>query len=281
MAAFNLTLEPAQIEINLRPNAVFTQAYNVTNNSNGTLVLYSSVSAWLPSDNQGGVLYTDNTDSPLIFSLSNSDLKLGENFTLKAGQKKQLVLKIINPGVEEADYYFTFFVNQRPFTQDGIGHQNIAKIGSHLLISTGQESNIVSPLSVSKLDITPKIKDVFIPLTINGEITNLGQHYSQINGKLSIYKNKELYLEQNLFPYTVIPQHSRLLHCLNSDSGVTSCSLKIPLWPGKYQGVITLNSNTNNKYEYPFSFFVFPYSIIISILLLFALLTFLLKNKKK
>jgi len=280
MAAFNLTLEPAQIEITLKPNAVFTQAYNITNNSTSPLILYSSVSAWLPSDNQGGVHYLDTIDSPLIFSLSNTNLKLGQDFTLRPGQKKQLVLKIVNPSSEIKDYYLTFFISQKPLTQDQDGQQNLAKIGSHLLISTNKDSNALSNLAISQLNITPKIKDIFIPLTISGEITNQAQHYSQINGKLSIYKNKQLILEQNLFPYTIIPQHSRLLKCLNSENEAAPCFLKIPVWPGKYQGLITLNGNAT-KYEYPFSFFVFPYTLTIFILFIFFLFTLILKKKRK
>jgi len=280
MAAFNLTLDPAQIEITLKPNAVFTEAYNITNNSTGTLLLSSSISSWIPSDNQGGVLYLDTIDSPLIFSLSNTDLKLGQDFTLKAGQKKQLVLKIVNPSIEEKDYYLTFFISQKPFTTDEIGHQNLAKIGSHLLITTGQESSVISNFKVSKLNISPKIKDIFTPLTISGEIANDGQHYNHIDGQLTIYKDNQVYSEQILFPYTVIPQHSRLLMCVNSDSEVLPCHLKIPIWPGKYQGIITLSGNST-KYEYPFSFFVFPYTPTIFILFIFFIFALILKKKQK
>lgn len=279
MAAFNLSLNPAQIEITLKPNAVFTQAYNITNNSTGTLLLTSSLSAWIPSDNQGGVIYLDTIDSPLIFSLSNTDLKLGEDFTIRAGQKKQLVLKIINPSSEIKDYYLTFFISQKPFSQTQSGHQNLAKIGSHLLITTGQESSVISNFKVSKLNISPKIKDIFTPLTISGEIANDGQHYNHIDGQLTIYKDNQVYSEQILFPYTVIPGSSRLLVCVNSESEAVSCRLKTPIWPGKYQGLITLNGNAT-KYEYPFSFFVFPYTLTLFILLIFFLFALILKKKR-
>ncbi len=280
MAAFNLSLDPAQIEITLKPNAVFTQAYNITNNSTSTLLLSSSISAWVPTDNEGSVLYQDTINSPLIFSLSNTDLKLGDDFTLRAGQKKQLVLKIINPSVEESDYYLTFFISQKPYTQIQSGHQNLAKIGSHLLITTGQESSALSNLAVSKLNLTPNLKDIFIPQTISGEITNEGQHYRHIEGKLTIYKNKQVFSEQDLFPYTVIPSHPRLLMCVNSESEAVPCHLKIPLWPGKYQGIVILNGN-ETKYGYPFSFFVFPYTLTIFIFFLFFILYLILRKKQK
>lgn len=280
MASFDLSLEPAQIEITLKPSAVFTQAYNITNNSTETLLLSSSISAWIPSDNQGSVTYLDNFDSPLLFSLSNSDLKLGQDFLLKPDQKKQLVLKIINPSPNQSDYYFTFFISQKPLNTTQSNHQNLAKIGSHILITTTNKDTLSSNLEVSNLNLIPFLKDVFIPLKINGEILNNGQNYTSIDGKITVYKNNQIYSEQNLFPYTVIPQHSRLINCLNSNDEATPCHLKIPLWPGKYQGLISFNGNPT-KDEYPFSFYVFPYTITIFILFLFLFFYLFLRKKTK
>jgi len=280
MASFNLSLEPAQIEIIIRPNTIFTQAYNITNNSTETLLLSSSISAWLPSDNQGSVTYLDNFDSPLLFSLSNTDLKLGQDFLLKPNQKKQLVLKIINPSPDQSDYYFTFFVSQKPLNTTLSNHQNLAKIGSHILITATDKNSLTSNLEVSKLNITPFLKDVFFPLKIKGEILNNGQNYTSIDGKITILKNDQIYSELNLFPYTVIPNHSRLIDCLDSKDEATPCHLKIPLWPGKYQGLVTLKGNAT-KYEYSFNFFIFPYTITIFILFLFLTLCLLLTKKPK
>jgi len=279
MASFDLTLKPAQIEIILKPNAIFTQAYEITNNSSETLLLSTSLSSWLPADNLGTVSYFDNLDSPLKFSLSNSDLKLGQDFLLNPKQKKQLVLKINNPSSEESDNYFTFFITQKPLNNTSNSHQNLAKIGSHLLISTTRQGTFTSNLQISQLSLKPNIKDIFTPLKINGEISNTGPHYAQIDGQITIYKNSKLLWQQNLFPYTVASQNSRLIHCLNSQNEASTCQLKIPLWPGSYQGNITLNGNAS-KYEYSFKFFVFPYSVIIPILLIFSLLIFSLKKKK-
>jgi len=279
MPAFNLILKPAQIEIILKPNAIFTQAYEVTNNSSGTLLLSTSVSPWIPADNTGTVTYFDDPNPSLKFSLSNADLKLGQDFLLNPGQKKQLVFKINNPSTEESDHYLTFFITQKPLNSALGGHQNLAKIGSHLLVSTSSKSTLTSNLRISKFSLNPIIKDIFTPLKINGEIFNNGNHYSHIDGQITIYKNGQTYWQQNLFPYTTTSQNSRLIHCLNFQDEVIPCQLKIPLWPGSYQGTITLNGNVS-KYEYSFQFFIFPYSIIISISLLFLLLFFLLKPKQ-
>lgn len=280
MSQLNLTIKPAQVEIVLQPNSSYVQAYDITNNSTETILLSTSISPWIPADNLGTVSYLDDSENtPLTFSLSNSDLKLNQDFLINPGQKRQLVLKINNPSSEEKDHYLTFFITQKPINTSLSSHQNLAKIGSHLLISTTKQKTLTSKLEVSKLTLKPNIKDVFIPLKINGEVFNNGDHYSQINGQITVYKNNQVYWQQNLFPYTVTAQNSRLLQCLNSQNEVTTCQIKAPLWPGRYQATVKLNGDSS-KEEYSFHFFIFPYSIIIIIIFLFSLLTFLLRKKQ-
>lgn len=278
MSQFNLTIKPAQIEIILKPNTSYVRAYDVTNNSSETVLLSTSISPWVPADNLGSVTYVDNSEISLDISLSNSDLKLGQDFLIKPNQKKQLVLKIKNPSSEESDHYLTFFISQKPLNNSVGGHQNLAKIGSHILVSTTNQKTITSNLQVSELSVKPMIKDVFSQIEINGEIFNSGNHFSQINGQIKIIKNGQPYSEQNLFPYTVVSQNSRLIQCLNLQDEVSPCQLKMPIWPGIYQGTIILNGNSS-KYEYSFRFLVFPYSVVIIISLFFILLTLLLKKK--
>jgi hypothetical protein len=279
MSQFSLTLKPAQIEIILKPNSSYVQAYEITNNSSETLLLSSSVSSWIPADNLGTVTYLNASESPLNFSLSNSDIKLGQEFLLNPGQKKQLVLKINNPTSKEVDHYSTFFITQKPLNNALSEHQNLAKIGSHILASTTHLDSFPSNLQINQFSLKPKLKDIFTPININGEIINNGEHYSQINGQITVYKGDQLYWQQNLFPYTVVAKNSRLLHCLNSQNESTNCHLKVPLWPGTYKGTISLSGNVS-KYEYSFQFFVFPYSIIIFIIFLFSLLFLVLRNKQ-
>jgi len=155
----------------------------------------------------------------------------------------------------------------------------LAKIGSHILVSTTNENIITSNLEVSQLSISPSIKDIFSKITINNEIYNKGNHFDHINGQLIINKNGRTYWENNLFPYTVATHNSRLLHCLNSNNEPQPCQLHIPTWPGVYEGKIILNGN-DSKNEYSFSFFVFPYLIVIILLVSFIFVVNVLKIKK-
>lgn len=279
MSQFNLTIKPAQIEILLKANSTHTRAYEITNNSNETIQLTTSIVPWVPSDNLGSVTYLDDQQTSLDISLSNADLKLGQDFLIRPNQKKQLVLKIKNTVNDENDHYLTFFIIQKPINT-ATNHQNLAKIGSHILVSTTNENIITSNLEISQLNVSPSIKDIFSNIEITGEIYNKSNHFDHINGQIVISKNGQTYWENSLFPYTITTHNSRLIHCLNSNNEPQPCKLQIPIWPGIYEGKIIMNGN-ESKSEYSFSFFVFPYLIVIILLVVFIFIINLLKIRKK
>jgi hypothetical protein len=113
MASLDLTLKPAQIELVAKPGVSLTQAYQVTNNSDSSLMVSTSVLPWLPVGADGSLTYDGVFPNPdFSFSLANSDLQLGQSFLLRPGQSRQLVLRIkSDPATPLADSYFTFFVS--------------------------------------------------------------------------------------------------------------------------------------------------------------------------
>jgi hypothetical protein len=279
MAALDLTLSPAQNEIVLAPNSTYTQAYDISNNSSESVLLTSLVSSWIPANNRGNIIYLQDNDPTIQFSLSNSDLKLNQDFVLAPGQKRQLVLKIKNLNSDENDHFYTFFIQQKPLNPSLTDKQNLAKIGSHLLISSSNQSNSPTALKFTNLRLSPKFKDIFLPLKINGEIFNDAPHYSLINGQITVYYHHQNIKQLTLFPYTVLPQNSRLLECLDSNNEATICQLPAPLWPGEYQIKFSLNQNGSSQ-DYNQTFYVLPYSFIALILFIFLLLFLTLKNKQ-
>lgn len=278
MSQFNLTLKPAQSEIILKPGASFTQAYEITNNSSQDIRLSASVLPWLPSDNQGHVTYSNLPQSDLFFSLLNSDLKLNQDFLLHPNQKKQLVLKVSSQNTLEKDVYLTFFVTQKSLDSSALGGQNLAQLGSHLLISLNQQENISSNLNLSSLSLTPKIKDTFLPLKINGEIYNPNNFFTRINGQIIIFRNGQELSRQNLYPYTVLAQSSRTLSCFDSNNNPHLCSLSTPIWPGRYQIKLFLNNST--EAQATLNFLVLPYFLILFIIFAFIALFLTLKSKQ-
>lgn len=281
MANFNLTLSPSQVEFVLKPNITLIQAYDVINNSDFSITLNTEVLPWLPSGTDGSVNYKQAINNPNIeFSLANSDLKLGQPFTLNANSKQQLVLKIkTNPNTGLADNYFTFFVfqNQNTINSKDNLSQATGKIGSHVLLTVSETENPKVESAIQTFSITPKIKDVFFsPITFNGLVKNNSDFFFKINGKIYITKNdktiKELELNQN----NVLNHHSRDISCVNE----TSCTLNPPLWPGHYLVKVSLDPSLNAK-PYETSFYVLPISPILFLLFLLGLFFGFKKFSKK
>ena len=276
MPQFNLGLKPPQIEISLQPNQSYTQAYEITNNSDQTVLLTTSILPWKPIDNLGHVQHYEQKALPVNFSLGNSDLRLGEEFILQPHQTRQLVLKINYSQPQDNDSYFTFFISQKPLNPDLLQGQNLARIGSNILLNYSNSTQ-ESKLKINNLQTYPVIKDTFLPVKINGEIQNLGTNFSHLSGKISLIRGNVTLWQKEIYPYTVLSSHSRLIHCLNpEDNTPKQCLLESPAWPGVYQVKIESGSESLTQ-----QFFVFPYILSISILLIFSVFYFLLKKQQK
>ncbi len=272
----SLTLYPAQIELTSKPGSTTVTAFTATNNSDTTLFLTPSVSAWQPLGNQGQVSYLDQTPAGFEFTLSNSDRQLNQPFSLAAGQSQQLVLKIRPNSNYSGDLYLTFFVNQTPspqITEDFTANQNTIRLGAHLLLSYSASTTPDHQLQVTRFFASPKIKDIFTPVNLSATISNPSAFYQPIDGQIEIKKNNLIVGQLTLWPDNVLSQSERLVRCLKNTSEKTTtpspCFLPAPLWPGRYTAVIHLN-NPSPPVEY--SFYVLPVSPAIFLLFSFLFL---------
>lgn len=272
---FNLTLSPSQVELLAKPGATITQAYDITNNSDSIITLNASVRSWQPVGAEGLISYSGVLANPHFeFSLANSDIRLGQVFSIKPHQKQQLVLKIKSQNdTPLADSYFTFFVSQaanNSLNPNQIGAQTSAEIGSHLLISTSPSQSIAIKSDISKFSVSPKFKDIFLTkLTFNGLVTNKTEHYFKTDGKITISKNGLTLRELPLFPHNVLANYSRQISCLDHNESVP-CTFSPPFWPGHYTATLESNQATAT-----ISFFVFPFSFtfFLGLLIIFTFLT--------
>jgi hypothetical protein len=276
---FNLSLSPPQAEFILKPNVNLTQAYEVTNNSDQDITINTKVLPFLPTGDNGSVTYSDLISNPnIVFTLNNADLQLGQPFTIKANETKQLVLKITSTSQTKlADYYSTFFIYQTNQTtaNDTNISQTIGQIGSHILLSVSDTENPESSASIQKFSITPKIKDVFLtPIKFNGQIQNNSNYFFKTSGKITITKGEKVIKELNLDSQNVLANYYRRFYCNNQPN----CTLTPPLWPGHYTASINLNSSLNTE-TVSISFFVLPLSPLA--LIGFIYLCFLVFSKLK
>jgi len=191
MPTFNITISPSQTEFILKPGVTLLQAYNITNNSDTSIVLNSEILPWIPSGTDGSVNYNQAISNPNIeFSLANSDLKIGQPFIIAANSKQQLVLKIkSDPSTGLSDNYYTFFVFQNQKTTESKDNftKAVGKIGSHLLLTVSDTENPKIESKIENFSISPKIKDVFFrSINFNGVVKNNSNFFFKINGKISL-----------------------------------------------------------------------------------------------
>jgi hypothetical protein len=282
----NLTLKPAQLEMVAKPGVSFTQAYQVTNNSDSSLVVNTSVLPWLPIGSDGSLTYDHVPLNPdFSFSLANADLQLGQSFLLEPKESRQLVLKVkSNSSSPLTDNYFTFFVSQNlTDTLNSEGNYSAAtgRLGSHLLISTSTTESPSTSASISKIAVSPKLKDIFFShLQIKALVQNRSNYFFKTAGKLTITKNNLLIKELDLFPQNVLAGSSRSVSC-SSDNLPVPCTLNPPFWPGKYTATLTLDTSQAAAAAST-SFYIFPYSFLLLIFLFVSLfLSFLHFYKPK
>jgi hypothetical protein len=281
MSNFDITLSPSQIEFVLKPGVTIIQAYEITNNSDLPITLNTEISPWIPAGTNGSVNYSQATNNPNIeFSLGNSDLQLGQAFTLAANSKQQLVLKIkTDSSIPLSDNYYTFFITQNETiitAKDNLS-QATGKIGSHILLTVSDTANPKIESAIQNFSISPKIKDVFFrPIKFSGQIKNNSDFFFHTTGKITITKNDKIIRELNLNSDNVLNHHARDISCTDG----TTCQLNPPLWPGHYNVSVTLDSSLNAK-SYDTSFYVFPISPILIIVVVVGIIFGIRKIKSK
>ena len=282
MPNFNLTLSPAQIEFVLKPGVTIIQTYDVINDSGSSITLNTEVLPWIPSGTNGSVNYNQAVNNPHIeFSLNNSNIQLGQSFTLAANSKQQLVLKIkTNSNINLSDSYYTFFVFQDQNTintsKDNFS-QATGKIGSHLLLTVSDTENPKVTSEIQSFSVSPKIKDIFFnPITFKGKVKNNSDFFFKTNGKITIIKNDQIIKELELNPDNVLNHHSRDISCTDQNT----CQINPPFWPGHYNVKLELNSDLNAK-SYETSFYVWPISPILLIVLVVGIIFGVRKFKSK
>ena len=284
MSSLNLTLKPAQTELVAKPGVSLTQAYQVTNNSDSSLMVSTSVLPWLPAGSDGSLTYSNVFPDPnFSFGLANSDLQLGQSFLLRPGQSRQLVLKIkSNPDTPYSDSYFTFFVSQ-DLTNTLNSDSNLAaasgRLGSHLLISTSADQSPSSRASILGFTVSPRFKDLFFPrLQFKALVQNRSGYFFKTVGKLTITKNNLTIKEFDLFPQNVLASASRSVAC-NSGNLPVACNLDPPFWPGRYTATLTLDSSLASA-PASVNFYVFPYLLLIITVLLTAIVLAFIRLRK-
>jgi len=272
---FNISISPPQTELVIKPSSRFTQAYQVKNNGNQTLYLSTSIKQWIPIDNTGAINYFDSPTDQISFSLTNADLNLGQNFILKPGQDKQIVLKLISSKTTpDQDFYFTFFINQ--VNQGGSTSSSLGQIGAHILMSSSTNLTTEPKASINSLKTSPKLKDIFFrPISFQVDLQNQSDNFFKAEGKIVIQKGSKIIKELAINPQNILADSSHFLTCQDNPN----CSISPPFWPGSYTATLKLDSEVSHTSS-PYTFLVLPYSIFALFFIIFGIILLAKKFKK-
>ncbi len=291
-AKIGLSVEPSLVTIQIKPGKAITKAFTIKNSSGVEKQLVVRLLPFEKADNAGNPALDVKTNSPWLkyFTLSNTNIKFDEPFTVKENSSEQIILSISIPeNANVEDFYatllFSTYTNTLP--TDTKGTIISASIGANLLVTITSEVDPKTILKVDNIKITsPNIKigrrvfvDSLTPITYELKASNIGNHITQSKGTTSIIKKDEVISLQGILPQYIISKNTRQL--LNIDGGNTFKFTPNPLsfgWHNIKVNIKSDNTNSNNSVE----FFIFPFKISIGLVIgLFLLKTVLQFSRKK
>jgi len=241
-APVSLSISPPLLEAVVQPGRSITQAYQVTNNGQIDLYLQTKVVPFVPAGERGQVRLEplSGGGKNFLFSLQNSDVKMGETFFLPSGGSRQLVLQIkVAEEASNGDGYFTFLLaqsDQGEFAgEGGTGAGALVKVGSNILLTVSSDGNLGLKGQLVRFTAQPKWGDIFSPVQFLLMAGNTGPSFFKTEGEIEVFdmlgrKRKTLQLQ----PDNVLAGWRREIDCLRG------CFFS-SLLPGRYRAVVKLS----------------------------------------
>ena len=251
---YSLSISPPLVELMIKPGKSLIKAFNVENNGSSDLYLRSRVVPFLAKGEEGRISLLDDDleiakleASGIKLGLINVQPGLGEDFLVRSGEKKQLILKItVLETVKEKDFYFTFLIEQASngeyISQSGSGA--MAKIGSNVLLTVSESGSPSLQGQIGKFRVFPKIADIFDLVNFETIIVNSGTTFFKLGGGVDISNWQGKTIKQFEFrPDNVLAGGKREAVCWQE--GQIACQFESG-WPGRYKAVINFYPDENS-----------------------------------
>lgn len=283
---YGLSVYPPLLRVNIKPGKAITQVFKIDNLTGDDKFFVARLVPFSEADLLGNPNIDLRSTAPWLsyFTLANTNIKLGEPFTIKGNSSEQMILNLSVPeNAPVRDIYATLLISTYANVA-GIAYQGSlvsATTGSNLLITIASEAfpatllhveNII-PISGTILKIGNYIfLDNLTPVSFSAVVSNTGSFMAETKGifRISDRRDQAVHLE-GILPVNVISKTKRAL--LNSDGKNFSFSPNLSHL-GVYKVAIAIkteNANAENSLRiifFPFKaiaglFFISAFMIII------------------
>jgi hypothetical protein len=289
---YSLSISPPLVEIKIQPGKSLIKAFDIENNGQTDLYLSSRTIPFESRGELGKINLLDNSlaiskmeSEGIRFGLINVSPNLKETFFLRAGEKKQLVLKISAlQTATEKDYYFTFLIEQTAkgevVSQSATNAR--AKIGSNILLSVSKTEQGLVQGQIADFKPIPILADIFDEVEFRPIIVNGGERFFKIGGGVEIKNWRGKTVDKlNFRPDNVLSSSRRQAVCWQDD-GQVPCQFE-SVWPGRYKAILSFypNEDTDQTLTKEVVFWIMPIKIIIGLLAVFILGLYILARIKE
>jgi len=257
-AGYGLSLYPPLLRVHIKPGKTITQVFKIDNLIGEEKIFIARLVPFTDADLFGNPILNLKSTAPWLsyFSLTNSSIKLGEPFTIKANSSEQLILSLTVPeNAALKDLYVTLLVST--YSNTGVpnyqGTQVSATTGSNLLITIASEAYPPTLLRVE--NITPTsgwlfkfgsyyLADSISPVSFTAQVLNRGDFAAETKGifKVAGQKAEPIYLE-GVLPVNVLAKTKRVLQNNHGENFVFTPNLG---HIGPFRATISIKTDNAN-----------------------------------
>ncbi len=275
-AGYGLSIYPPLLRVNIKPGKSITQVFKIDNLTNDDKLFVARLVPFTDADLLGNPVINLQSTAPWLtyFSLANTNIKIGDPFTIKGGSSEQLILSLSVPdSAPLRDLYVTLLISTY-LDNNNVTYQGTlvsATTGSNLLVTISSEAFPSTLLHIE--DIVPvsgatfKIgryyfSDNITPVSFSASVANSGDYNAETKGlfKITARDDQPVYLE-GILPMNVISKTKRTL--INNDGNRFTFSPNLGNM-GLHKMVVSIKTDNANAENSIYVIFL-PFKITLGI----------------
>lgn len=294
-----LSLDPPIVEIMAKPGRSLLIGYTIQNQGDPT-AMSIKVHTFSPQGDYGEMTIDNDQESPVRFTLDNTDLQYDKPFFMQSHDVKQALVRVRIPeNTPEGDYYFVFLAETEPVPSVGGTSNPLAKatVGSTLLLTVTNSGLTQVKSRISLFDIKPdftlhlfgktyQMMESGSPIPVHLIVQNQGENLIKPQGTITLRGQLGDKKEFALLSQNILADSSRLIKADGGGDTAPDQSLLIPGYLiGSYHLSAAVNFGDNTPQLYAtITFIALPirFAIIMAaVLLLSSIIVVAMKKREK